>query len=443
MGAADRFAAQMKTPGGEGITEGLAHDQRAQSGGRQRRRRDVKIARDLERQHGHADGGTQHAGAESRHARDRRQTGGEVEGRVERRRLRIETPEQAADQQRGEEKSAAKARAERDRRGQSLQHNEPGQHAQRHRLHQVELERAMPGAEHLWRDEAEAADDQPAERRPQHNGGSTVAEDALRQGDALHQQDAAEGADHTKDEHMAEEGAGRRIEIREDGQGAMPMHDHARDKAGNDRAGDHGHQRGHRIGAQHNLERIKRARQRRTERRRNGTGRATGDKQAHVGAPGGQPSAQDRRQCAADLRIGRLQPDRGATGIGDECLQRNIKRAADAQPPAMQGVCLDGVGHPALEARARQPDNGRQQEAAPDGEDQRAPELDADSRGQALVDRQGEQDLMQKLRRIGDQRHQRPREDADHQRAESEAGFTRANEGSQPEGEETFESPGG
>ena len=432
---ADGFAAQMEAPGGEGIAKAGAHDERGYGASHETGRRDVEIAGHLQRQNGHGDGRAKHAGREGGHASHRRRARRHGEGNPQGDAFPIEASEHAADQQRGEEEAAAIARSQRHRRGAAFQQRQSHQQPQRQGMDQIGLQGAVARAHDLRADQRHGAHHEPSQHGPESGRKTAAVEQTIDNGDAAHQGDARQRHAGGQHEQVYETHALDWRHRSRNEQKVMP-HEGLGDQGRHDGAGRHRHQGANAIGAQNHLERIERPRQRRAESRRYGPRRSASDQQAQIAAPRREPSPEQGRHGRRDLRIGRLQPNRGAAGVGEEGLQRDVEAAPHGHAPAIERVGLDGVGHPSIEPLARPQGERSQHESAKHRRRHHPPPAQIRGDGEVAPTLKAEQDFMHKLGGPGERRHQQSRQQPHQHAHKDKPELSGANEGAHPQGEE-------
>ena len=110
LSAADRFAAQMEAPGGEGIAEGLARREGGREHAQHHHAGHAEIAGDLEREHDHRQRRADDGGGKPAHRRDGEERNGlGRRGAAEHEQAAIKLAEHDSEKQRGEEQAAAKS----------------------------------------------------------------------------------------------------------------------------------------------------------------------------------------------------------------------------------------------------------------------------------------------------------------------------------------------
>ena len=151
-GAADRFAAQVQSPRGEGIAEQLARDLGRDDHRDQHDRAQPEVAGRFQRNERHRQRAADDGGRQRAHANDGVQVGVEVERRPDAIDCgREKTPADCAQKKRGEEQAAAEAGAERDHGCRRLQHEHHADKRQWHRDNAVEVQGAVSRRQNLWR----------------------------------------------------------------------------------------------------------------------------------------------------------------------------------------------------------------------------------------------------------------------------------------------------
>src|SRR5208337_4295979 len=128
LSASDRFAAQVKPPGGERVAERRTHRERRCDRGRERAARDGEITGALEHEKRHRQRSADDRGAKRPHADEH--AGGGVEPEPGKERIdfdREKLAEQRPDEKRGEEQPAAEPGGERYHAREKLQRNEKGE----------------------------------------------------------------------------------------------------------------------------------------------------------------------------------------------------------------------------------------------------------------------------------------------------------------------------
>src|SRR5271165_335756 len=195
------------------------------------------------------------------------------------------------------------------------------------------------------------------------------------------------------------------------------------DGGADDRRDHHRGEGGDRVGADHQLVRIEGARQRRVERACDGGRRAAAHHQAHVAASQPEHAPEPAAHAAADLRVGRFQPDRRAGAVRHHRLQHDDPAVAHRHAPAVQRVRLDRVDR-ALGAPfgERQPDHSEQQ-AACDRDDQRPRRRQRHRAGKPLPRWQVEHQRVHHLRADRHRRDQQAGDGADERREHDEPDF--------------------
>ncbi len=261
----------------------------------------------------------------------------------------------------------------------------------------------MAGREHLRADQGEQPHGQAADARPQPGRHAAAAEQRLGQGDAAHDQDADQRTEHAEqdDGEIVDRLEPSGDQHLESGRAAVQRLDH-RDA---DDRGDHdGGQGAERVGADHQLEGVERAGQRGVERPRDRAGRAAPDQHAKIVPPHPEAAAEARGDGRADLRVARLQPDRGAEAVRHHRLQHHDQAVVERHPPAIERVRLDRVHRAARpESRDQQAQRAKQQ-AAERGDGHAADRVQRGGAAEPLARRQIEQRAMD---RIGGDRHHR------------------------------------
>ncbi len=217
LSASDRFAAQVKPPGGERVAERRAHRERRCDRGRERAARDGEIAGALEHEKRHRQRSADDRGAERPHADEH--AGGGVEPEPGKERIdfdREKLAEQRPDEKRGEEQPAAEAGGERDHAREKLQRNEKGEFRRGQGPVEIEPERAVARAQHLRRIERHRAEHEAADDRPQDARGDGGAEPAFDEPRCAHRGHAERRRDEAEPDQGAvvDEGEGRRLQER-------------------------------------------------------------------------------------------------------------------------------------------------------------------------------------------------------------------------------------
>ena len=282
----------MQSPGRERIAEQFAGDLGRDDDRDQHRGGEPEIAGRFQRDERHRQRPADHRRRQRAHADDRIDVRIEVETRPDRVKAGGEQmAAERAQKQRGEKQSAAKAAAERDHRGNRLQHEHAGNDRQRHRDEAGKMQRAMPRRHHLRRQQREQADAETAKRRAQRRPESGLRQQRLAQRHAAHDADAdqrRQNPEQRGDGKIAPEDIADRADADAERQRRKSMGDKiARHRGDADRR-----QAGRRIAPDHQLEGIERAGQRRAERAGDRGRGAAADHDALIGAAQMKSAAQ-------------------------------------------------------------------------------------------------------------------------------------------------------
>jgi hypothetical protein len=186
------------------------------------------------------------------------------------------------------------------------------------------------------------------------------------------------------------------------------------------------------VGADDELESIERAGQRCVERRRDGAGGAAAHEGAQIGPAHLEREPEARRDPGADLRVPRLEADRGAEAVRDQVLECDEEAVSERHAAAVQGVRLDGIDRRAFAQPGADVQHDAEERAAERGHGKDGDPPQARRPAEALLTRQAEQKLVHHLRDNPDRRHEHAREAADRKGDEDKPDLARAHQRPQP-----------
>ncbi|MNY14538.1 hypothetical protein D3C86_1477180 [compost metagenome] len=149
VGAANALATQVKTPGGEGVTERGAYHERGGDDGGKHQSRDLEVTGQFQRQKRHGQRATDDGGGKGAHADHGINDGccrtiTDIGGTK-----RENLAEQRSHEQRGEKQAAAEIRTDGNGAGRRLQQEQPGQPVYRQFCVDIEMQRAVAARQHL------------------------------------------------------------------------------------------------------------------------------------------------------------------------------------------------------------------------------------------------------------------------------------------------------
>ena len=219
----------------------------------------------------------------------------------------------------------------------------------------------MSGGQHLWRDHCQPRYQRPADDRSR-PARQTGTGSHFKDTDQPHDGNADQRTDHPQqavDQITGGVDRGATLDIDDIGHDAEAL----RGLRSGQRCSDDGGDRGGCVAADHDLEGIESARDRRTEGGRYRCPRASSDERPYVDPAQLQPTSDRRRDQAAELGIGCLQPDRRAETIGKNGLARDDGAVLGGHVAAVKRIGLDRI-HERAPPRADQPIERRQYAAA-------------------------------------------------------------------------------
>ena len=199
MSAADGFAAQMQSPGGEGIAEGLADNDAGDDRGGEGRRRQAEIAGSLQDQERHGERSADDRHRQGPHADKRPGHGIDGESQADGVQADHHQPaHERAEVQRGEEQAAAKAGPQGHHRGEGLGADQEDERADGELLGEIDVQGPVAGRQGLGGIPGDSRKHHAAKRRTQPFWPRRQADELFGPAHHPHHQHAEQRADDTK-----------------------------------------------------------------------------------------------------------------------------------------------------------------------------------------------------------------------------------------------------